>query len=85
MILRVGEKTTLARASSNFASLRTVVPMSIVKQWQLKEGDQLDWSWEARNGEMIIVIKKAEHIDSAAGIRIDVQRNGKKKKVTKGK
>jgi len=57
MILRVGEKTTLARASSNFASLRTVVPMSIVKQWQLKEGDQLDWSWEARNGEMIIVIK----------------------------
>ena len=83
MISRVTEKTTLAKASSNFASLRTVVPMSIVKQWQLKEGDQLDWSWEARNGEMIIVIKKAEHVDNAAGIRFDVQRNGKRKKVTK--
>jgi hypothetical protein len=82
MILRVGEKTTLAKASSNFASLRTVVPMSIVKQWQLKEGDRLDWSWEARNGEMVIVVKKAEHIDTA-GIRFDVQRNGKRKKVTK--
>jgi hypothetical protein len=81
----VGERTTLAKASSNFASLRTVVPMSIVKQWSLKEGDQLDWSWEARNGEMIIVIKKAEHIDSAAGIRFDVQRSGKRKKVAKGK
>ncbi|MDP9290320.1 MAG: hypothetical protein M3P08_19280 [Thermoproteota archaeon] len=81
----MGERTTLAKASSNFASLRTVVPMSIVKQWQLKEGDQLDWSWEARNGEMIIVIKKAEHIDSAAGIRFDVQRSGKRKKVAKGK
>jgi hypothetical protein len=85
MMLLVGEKTTLARASSNFASLRTVVPMSIVKQWQLKEGDQLDWSWEARNGEMIIIIKKAEHIDSAGGIRFDLQRNGKRKKVTKDK
>ncbi len=81
----MGERTTLAKASSNFASLRTVVPMSIVKQWSLKEGDQLDWSWEARNGEMIIVIKKAEHIDSAAGIRFDVQRSGKRKKVAKGK
>jgi len=59
--------------------------MSIVKQWSLKEGDQLDWSWEARNGEMIIVIKKAEHIDSAAGIRFDVLRSGKRKKVAKGK
>jgi hypothetical protein len=34
---------------------------------------------------MIIVIKKAEHTESAAGIRFDVQRNGKRKKVTKGK
>jgi hypothetical protein len=84
-MLLVGEKTTLARASSNFASLRTVVPMSIVKQWQLKEGDQLDWSWEARNGEMIIIIKKAEHIDSTGGIRFDLQRNGKRKRVTKDK
>jgi hypothetical protein len=32
---------------------------------------------------MIIVIKKAEQIDNAAGIRFDAQRNGKRKKVTK--
>jgi hypothetical protein len=57
-MMRVGEITTIARASSNFSSLRTVVPMNIVRQWQLKEGDKLDWSWEARDNEMVMVVKK---------------------------
>jgi hypothetical protein len=38
-----------------------------VRQWQLKEGDHIDWSWEARNGEMVIVIKKVEHFGNQAG------------------
>lgn len=50
----LGEETTLAKNSPRFASLRTTIPMSIVRQWRLKEGDKLDWSWEARNGEMIL-------------------------------
>jgi hypothetical protein len=79
----VGERTTLAKASSNFASLRTVVPMSIVKQWRLKEGDQLDWSWEARNGEMIIMVKKIEQVDNQAESKLDVQKDRKRKKVIK--
>jgi len=54
----LGEETTLAKNSPRFASLRTTIPMSIVRQWRLKEGDKLDWSWEARNGEMILVVKK---------------------------
>jgi bifunctional DNA-binding transcriptional regulator/antitoxin component of YhaV-PrlF toxin-antitoxin module len=54
----VGEITTIAKASSNYASLRTVIPMSIVRQWNLKEGDKLDWSWEVRNSEMIVVVRK---------------------------
>jgi hypothetical protein len=54
----LGEVTTLARNSPKFASLRTTIPMSIVRQWRLKEGDKLDWSWEARNGEMILVVRK---------------------------
>jgi hypothetical protein len=57
-MMKVGEITTIARASSNFSSLRTVVPMNIVRQWQLKEGDKLDWSWEARDNEMVMVVKK---------------------------
>jgi len=53
----LGEETTLAKNSRRFASLRTTIPMSIVRQWRLK-GDKLDWSWEARNGELILVVRK---------------------------
>jgi bifunctional DNA-binding transcriptional regulator/antitoxin component of YhaV-PrlF toxin-antitoxin module len=55
-----GEVTTIAKASSNYSSLRTVVPMPIVRQWNLKEGDKLDWSWEVRNNEMIVVVRKVK-------------------------
>jgi hypothetical protein len=58
MTFGLGEETTLAKNSPKFASLRTTIPMSIVRQWQLKEGDKLDWSWEARNGEMILVVRR---------------------------
>jgi hypothetical protein len=57
-ITTVGEITTVSRASSNFASLRTVIPMSIIKQWKLKEGDRIDWEWEVLKGEMVLVVKK---------------------------
>jgi hypothetical protein len=54
----VGEVTALAKASTNFASLHTIVPMSIVRQRNLKEGDKLDWPWEVRNNEMVVVIRR---------------------------
>jgi hypothetical protein len=56
--LTMGEVTTLAKNSPKFASLRTTIPMNIVRQWQLKEGSKLDWSWEVINGEMVIVVRK---------------------------
>ena len=42
------EVTTLILNAPNKASLRTSIPMFIVKQWGLKAGDKLDWSLEAR-------------------------------------
>lgn len=51
--LVLGEITTLAKNSSKFASLRTTVSMSIIKQWKLKEGDKLDWSREVKNEDMV--------------------------------
>jgi hypothetical protein len=44
----------------NKASLRTTIPMFIVKQWGLHAGDKLDWSLEARKDEIVILVKKAE-------------------------
>jgi len=56
----VGEITTLALNSPKRASLRTTIPMFIVKQWELHAGDKLDWSLEARKDEIVILVKKAE-------------------------
>ena len=56
----VGEITTLAKAASNQASLRTVVPMSIIKQWKLEEGDRIEWEWKVIDGDMVLVVKKSK-------------------------
>jgi S-adenosylmethionine hydrolase len=41
-----------------FGSLRTTIPMSIVRQWKLKEGDELDWEWKVIEGKMMLVVSK---------------------------
>jgi hypothetical protein len=56
----MGEVTILALNAPNKASLRTTIPMFIVKQWGLKVGDKLDWSLEARKNEITIVVRKGE-------------------------
>jgi hypothetical protein len=58
----MGETTVLALNAPNKASLRTTVPMFIVKQWELKAGDKLDWSVAvgSRN-ELVIIVKKSAH------------------------
>jgi hypothetical protein len=58
--ITVGEITTLALNSPKRASLRTTIPMFIVKQWGLHAGDKLDWSLEARRDEIVILVKKVE-------------------------
>ncbi|HVE37936.1 MAG TPA: AbrB family transcriptional regulator [Nitrososphaeraceae archaeon] len=51
----MGEITVAKKASSKFASLRTTIPMSIVRQWKLKDGDKLDWEWKVIDGQLAIV------------------------------
>ena len=58
--INMGEITTLALNSPKRASLRTTIPMFIVKQWGLHAGDKLDWSLEARKDEIVILVRKAE-------------------------
>lgn len=47
----------LTRATSKSKSLRTTIPMGIVKQFNLSEGDKLNWEIRAENGELIIVVR----------------------------
>lgn len=58
LVSRLGELTTLTKASSKFESLRTTVPKSIVNQWKLNPGDQFDWNWEVINGKMVLIVNK---------------------------
>ena len=44
----MGEITYLNKAASKGESLRTTVPMSIVKQFGLTEDDKLDWISKSR-------------------------------------
>lgn len=53
----MGELTTLSVATSGKESLRTTVPMSILKQFKLGVGDKLDWELEARDNQLIIVVR----------------------------
>jgi hypothetical protein len=53
----MGEITTLTVAATGKESLRTTVPMSIIKHFKLQASDKLDWDFEARNNELVIVVR----------------------------
>jgi hypothetical protein len=58
-----GETTVLSGAASNSKSLRATVPIGIVRQFGLHEGDELRWQLKVEKGDMVIVatpIKKDE-------------------------
>lgn len=51
------ETTKLTKAASNTTSLRTTVPNSIVKQFELTENDELEWLLVAESeGKMSIKV-----------------------------
>jgi len=51
------ERTVLTRATSKGWSLRVTVPIGVVRQFNLSEGDELEWKIKAEGGELIIVVK----------------------------
>jgi len=53
----MGFKTTVTKASTITNSLRTTVPAGIVHQFNLKDGDKLDWTLKVGRGEIIIIVK----------------------------
>lgn len=53
----MGIKTSLTKASSKGKSLRVTVPISIVEQFDLQEGDNFDWRLKVKGGELVIEVK----------------------------
>ena len=56
-MINMGFTTTIAKASTVSNSYRTTVPAAVINQFNLKEGDKLDWTLKAENGDLIIVVK----------------------------
>jgi len=50
------EITVLSRASSKGNSLKTTVPMSIVKHLKLKEKDRLKWEIKPKDNEFLVIV-----------------------------
>jgi hypothetical protein len=57
-IIGMGVTTSLHIVSNGKSSLKTTVPVFIVKQFKLKKGDDLDWCIDMHNNEMVIIVKK---------------------------
>ena len=58
-MLFVAEKTKLGKAHSKFQGVKTAVPFSIVKDWDLKPGDYLLWERRVLDNEIVVIIRKA--------------------------
>jgi transcription termination factor Rho len=53
-----GQMTSLTKANKNSESLRTTVPSSVIKQFDLREGDKLRWRFETdKKGEIFVKIE----------------------------
>ena len=56
----MGQKSTVARASTNSPSVRATIPEAVAKEMHLSVGDILDWEIELRKNRKVIVVKRLE-------------------------
>jgi len=59
-----GQITTLTKANKTSQSLRTTVPMGIIKQFGLKEGDKLLWRLDVKDNKLVIVIEPVKVVEA---------------------
>lgn len=53
-----GQITSLTKANKTSESLRTTVPSSVIRQFDLREGDKLRWQFETnKKGEIFVKIE----------------------------
>ena len=51
-----GQRTKLVSARPGSRSLRTTIPKFIVETFNLKEGDEIDWSVKPEGHDLVIII-----------------------------
>jgi hypothetical protein len=55
-LVQQGEVTILANATSKSKSLRTTVPIGIIRQLGLKEGDKLLWELKPEGNKFLVAV-----------------------------
>ena len=58
--VKMGHKSTVAKASSNSPSIRATIPEEVAKEMQLSVGDILDWEIEERKNRKVMIVKRLE-------------------------
>lgn len=53
-------KTTKLSLANTAKSLRTIVPIHIINQMNLKQGDQIDWELDKEGNQWIVKVTKKE-------------------------
>ena len=56
-----GEVTIIASATPKSQSLRTTIPLGIVRQFGLREKQRLNWVIEVRDNKMVIVVTPTQN------------------------
>jgi bifunctional DNA-binding transcriptional regulator/antitoxin component of YhaV-PrlF toxin-antitoxin module len=51
-----GQRTKLVSARPGSRSLRTTIPKFIVETFNLKEGDEIDWSIRPEGHDLMIIV-----------------------------
>jgi hypothetical protein len=59
-MIKLGHKSTVAKASSNSPSVRATIPEEVAKEMQLAVGDVLEWEIELRRNRKVMVVKRLE-------------------------
>lgn len=54
----MGEITSVTINAPGKPSLKTTIPISMVRQFGIKQGDQLEWSITALKGELVMLVRK---------------------------
>jgi hypothetical protein len=52
--------TRVVKASTEFPTLRSTIPISLVKHFQIQEGDILSWQSARLNGEKVAIVTEFE-------------------------
>lgn len=72
-----GEVTKLTLAKTKSDSLRTTVPMSIVKQFALRAGDRIGWKIDIKNGELVVIVRPVKNSNGNSRVSSENLRESK--------